>query len=161
MGTLAHTATRLLLAIAVSALVWYATMARAERVVPAEFHGEWASKAEGCGAKAKLRVAGDALTLVNGTDSATYGDVAIAHSYFGPEYTGVSVVAIPELNSGKSPFRVFFNADEERGVTKAHIYQEMKGVTVPAVIAIQERAKKLAERFPVNFVALEKCPSGN
>lgn len=161
MTTLAHTATRLLLAIAVSALVWYAAMARAEQVVPAEFHGDWASKAEGCGAQAKFRVTGDALTLVNGADSASYGDIAIAHSYFGPEYTGISVVAIPEFNSGDNPFTVFFNADEERGVTKVHIYQEMKGVTIPAVLAIQERARKLAERFPVNFLALEKCPPAN
>jgi hypothetical protein len=151
----------LLLAILVVALVWCATIARADEVIPTEFHGDWAPKAEGCESKTKFRVAGDTLTLVNGRDSEAYGNVAIAHSFFGPAYEGISVVAIPEFDSGAQPFTVFFNSEEQRGVTRVEIYREMKGVTNPAVLAIQEKAKKLAERFPVNDIPLAKCPGGS
>lgn len=133
--------------------------ARAGDPVPAEFQGDWVPADGGCDSSKRFRVTEEKMTLMSGKDSQSYGDIGIALSFFGPEYQGISLVAMPELNSGEPPFNVHFNADEEKGVTKLAIYAEIKGSTNPAVAAIQARAKKLAERFPLNGMALKKCPA--
>jgi hypothetical protein len=141
-------------------LVLATSFAVAQDKVPAEFQGDWVPATATCGSPARFRVTESKMTLVNGKDSASYGDIAIAHSFFGPDYQGISVVAMPELNSGNPPFTVYFNADEHKGVTKLEIYQEIKGVQNAQVKAIQATAKKLAERFPLNSVPLKKCAGG-
>jgi hypothetical protein len=129
----------------------------AEDQIPVEFRGDWVPAKATCQSPLRFRIAETRMTLVNGKDSASYGDIGITHTYFGPEYQGISFVAIPELNSGNSPFTVFFNADEKKGVTRVDIYQEIKGPMNAQLKAIQQAAKKLAERFPLNSVALKKC----
>lgn len=130
--------------------------ALAQDKVPEEFQGDWVSATTTCESQARFRVTETQMTLMNGEDSETYGDIAIAHSFFGPDYDGISVVSIPKFNSDQ-PFTVFFNADEHKGVTKLHIYQEIQGPTNPQLEAIQAAAKKLANRFPLNGVELKKC----
>ncbi len=67
-------------------------------------------------------------------------------------------VAMPEIDSGNSPFTVYFNADEKRGVTRVEIYQEIKGPQNSQVKAIQAANKKLAARFPeLNLKPLKHC----
>lgn len=131
---------------------------RAQDSIPAEFRGDWVAEKDKCDAKARFRVAENQVTLINGKDTATYGDIGIAHSFFGPDYSGISVVAMPEINSGNSPFTIYFNVDEKKGVTKLEIYQEIKGPQTAQLKQIQDAASKLAKRFPLNLVLLKKCP---
>jgi hypothetical protein len=132
--------------------------AAAQDKVPAEFQGDWVAATSDCQAPARFRVTETGMTLVNGKDSASYGDIGITHSFFGPDYQGISFVAIPEFN-GSQPFTVYFNADEKKGVTKLDIYSEIKGTTNPQVLALQAASKKLAARFPLNQIPLERCPA--
>lgn len=126
--------------------------------VPAEQHGEWVPVTAGCESPSRFRVEERRMTLVNGKDSQSWGNIGVTHTYFGPDYEGISFVAMPELDSGEAPFTVFFNADDKPGVTKVEIYTEMQGVLPPQVKAIQARAKKLADRFPaLNQAPLRKC----
>ena len=126
--------------------------------VPVEFQGEWVPAKATCQSPVRFRITADRMTLVNGKDSASYGDIAMVYSYFGPDYQGISLVSLPELNSGNPPFTVFFNADEKKGETKVDIYREIKGPGNAQLKAIQAAAKKLAQRFPLNNVPLKKCP---
>jgi hypothetical protein len=127
--------------------------------IPAEFRGEWVAASGDCKAAERLQVGDATLTLINGKDSQTYGNVGLPTSFFGPDYTGISVVAMPDVDSGNSPFTVYFNDDEKKGVTRVEIYVEMKGPQNAQVKAIQDAAKKLAGRFPaLNQTPLKKCP---
>jgi hypothetical protein len=155
----AETMTRWALAVAGAVLLLGTSAGWAQEPIPAEFRGEWVAATAKCDAKVRFRVAESQMTLVNGKDSASYGDIAIAHSFFGPDYQGISLAAFPEINSGNPPFTVFFNADEKKGVTKLDIYQEIKGPVSAQVKSIQAAAKKLAQRFPLNSIPLKKCPA--
>lgn len=134
--------------------------ANAQDKVPAEFQGDWVPATSACTSLVRFRVAESSMTLINGKDTATYGNLGTTATYFGNEYNGISVVFLPELNSGNPPFTVFFNADEKKGVTKVDIYTEMPGPMNAPGRAFQAAAKKLATRFPVNKSPLKKCPQG-
>jgi hypothetical protein len=126
----------------------------------AEFHGDWVPATGNCEASQRLRVAAGTLTLVNGKDTTSHGNLGIPTSFWGPDYTGISVVAMPEIDSGNPPFTVFFNADEKKGVTRVEIYQEIKGPQNAQLKAIQDANKKLAGRFPaLNQKPLKQCPA--
>jgi len=125
--------------------------------VPAEFQGDWVPATATCQSPARFRVAEERMTLINGKDSVSYGDIDIATGFFGPDYQGISVVALPDNETGNAPFTVYFNADEKKGVTQLDIYQEMKGPQNAQIKAIQAAAKKLSERFPLNRIPLKKC----
>lgn len=129
----------------------------AEETMEAELQGDWVAEKATCESPVRFRVAETRMTLINGKDSASYGDIGIARTFFGPDYAGISVAAMPELNSGNSPFTVYFNADEKKGVTKLEIYQEIKGPQNAQLKAIQAAAKKLSERFPLNNIPLKQC----
>jgi len=144
---------------AAAVLLLGAPITGAQDKVPAEFQGDWVAATATCDAPVRFRVAETRMTLINGKDSASYGDIGITYSYFGPDYQGISFVGMPELNSGNSPFTVYFNADEKKGVLKLDIYQEMKGPLNAQLRALQDAAKKLAARFPLNRVPLKKCPA--
>lgn len=125
--------------------------------IPAQFQGDWVPQAATCdGAPVRFRVATTTMTLINGKDSQTWGNVALPSGYFGPEYQGISVVALPDFD-GSQPFTVYFNVDEKKGVTRVEIYTPMAGKLNPAVAKLQAAAKQLATRFPVNNVPLKKC----
>jgi hypothetical protein len=136
-----------------------AAQALAGDAVPAEFRGDWVPASGDCAALQRLKVAESTLTLVNGKDSQSYGGIGIPTTFFGPDYTGISVVAIPEVDGGNAPFTVYFNYDDKKGVTEVEIYVEMKGPQNAQLKAIQDAAKKLAARFPaLNLKPLKKCP---
>jgi hypothetical protein len=102
----------------------------------------------------------DAHDLDQWEGTASYRDLGTTATYFGPDYQGISVVLMPELNSGNPRFTVYFNADEKKGVAKLDIYQEIKGSKNAQVLAIEAAAKKLATRFPLNNIPLKKCRAG-
>jgi hypothetical protein len=131
----------------------------AQTPIPAEFRGDWVPQTADCKSPVRFRVAESTLTLMNGADSQTWKDVAIPTSFFGPDYQGISVVAIPDFE-GSQPFFVYFNVDEKKGVTRVEIYKEMKGKLNPAVAKLQADAKKLATRFPLNDLPLKHCAAG-
>ena len=137
----------------------HADTAVAADVIPAEFHGDWVPQAAACDSAVRFRVAGGTVTLINGKDSETFDDIALPTQYFGPDYTGISVVAVPEISSSEPPFQVFFNWNEKKGETQVHIYQEMPGQPHPAYAAVIAAAKKRAERFPLNMTTLKRCPA--
>jgi len=144
----------------VAGLVWLgAAQVLAQSSIPAGFHGDWVPATGGCDAQVRLRVAEGTLTLVNAQDSQSWGNVAVPATYWGPDYTGISVVALPDFDASQ-PFTVYFNADEKKGVTKVNIYNEMGGRLSPQLAAIQAAAKKLAARFPLNDVPLKNCAEG-
>jgi hypothetical protein len=127
--------------------------------VPADFRGEWVPATETCASQVRFLVTASEMTLVRGADRQKYGDIAIAHSFFGPDYQGISVVAMPDFETGEPPFTVTFNAEERRGVTVVEIHREIAGQQNAAVRAIQDRSRALARRFPrLNLVPLKKCP---
>ena len=157
--TSAPTLRRRTLVLAATFLVLGTENALAQDAVAAEFQGDWVPATSTCESPARFRVAADRMTLINGADSTVYGDIAIAHSFLGPDYDGITVVAIPEINSENYPFTVYFNADEQPGVTRLDLYQEMEGPMNAQVAAIQAAAKGLAERYPLNAVPLKRCPT--
>jgi len=130
----------------------------AQDKLPPEVQGDWVQATATCDSPVRFRVAETQMTLMNGKDSESYGDIGTTYSYFGPDYEGISFVSIPNFNSDQ-PFTVFWNDEEQKGVTKLYIYQEIQGPSNPQVDAIQAAAKKLAERFPLNLVPLKKCAS--
>jgi hypothetical protein len=128
----------------------------AQTPVPAQFRGDWVAQTATCESAVRLRVAATTMTLMNGKDSQTWGDVALPSGYFGPDYNGISVVAIADFE-GSQPFTVFFNADEKKGVTRVDIYMDMGGNLNPALAKLQAASKALATRFPLNMVPLKQC----
>jgi hypothetical protein len=144
-------------AVAAAAVLLGAAHVLAQASIPAEFRGDWAPEAADCGSGVRLRVAEGTLTLINGKDTQTWGNVGVPTTFFGPDYTGISVVALPDFDASQ-PFTVYFNVDEKKGVTTVNIYSEMRGPMNPQVAAIQAAARKLAARFPLNDVPLKKCP---
>ena len=144
------------LAIALAALVLGAAPAAAQSTIPAEFQGDWVLQTASCQAALRFRVAPATLTLVNGADTQTWGNVGVPASFFGPDYRGISVVALPDFDTTQ-PFTVYFNADEKKGVTRVEIFVEMQGRLNPQVAALQAAARRLALRFPLNNLPLRRC----
>jgi hypothetical protein len=128
----------------------------AQSPIPAQFRGDWVPQTAACASAVRFRVEEKTVTLINGADSQTWGDVALPTQYFGPDYRGISVVALPDFE-GSQPFIVYFNVDEKKGVTKVEIYIDMRGKLNPVQAKLQADAKKLAARFPLNNLPLKKC----
>jgi hypothetical protein len=148
----------LLVSALLSTIAWQA--ARAEEPTRAEFRGDWVPAAADCaGSPLRLRVGELDVTLVNGKDEEKLGNLAWPSSYFGPDYTGISAVAIPDGDSGNQLLTLYFNADEKAGVTKV-IYEE--GVERPGpqfemYNQVFRKAKALKARFPLDGVDLKRC----
>ncbi len=135
-----------------------AALFAAEPPVQVEFRGDWAAPGR-CGTGVRLRVTETQFVLINGTNSATYGDIAWPTTFFGPDYEGITRVAIPEFESMESPFTVFFNADGKRGDAKVDIgpLDQIPGNATYNRITAANRA--LAARFPFGTTILRKCPA--
>lgn len=129
----------------------------AEPPVPAEFRGDWVPASAQCTSMLRFRVAATNATLINGADKSSYGNIAWPTQYMGPDYRGITVTGIPEFESGNSPFTIFFNADEQKGMTKLSILQGEETPGNAQYNAIVRAAKKLNQRFPLDNVPLKKC----
>ena len=131
-------------------------------VVPAEFIGDWVPAKGTCDSPVRFRVGGNRFSLINGQDSASYGDVHMAASYFDqgptqPPYSGISKAVMPDSTKNDPPFMAFFNYEEKKGVAQLDIYTAGP-VSPHAALAAQQMAhKKLAQRFPLNNIPLKKC----
>lgn len=127
-------------------------------VVPAEFIGDWVPAKVTCDSTVRFRAEGTRFTLINGKDSQSYGNLFMSASYFGPDYSGISKVVVPDSDTNDPPFMAFFNYDEKKGVALLDIYTAGP-VSPHAVLAAQQMAhKKLAQRFPpLNNNPLKKC----
>lgn len=145
------------LALALLTLATPPLAAIAGEPVPAEYRGDWVPAGASCTSMLRFRTAATSATLINGADKAAYSDIAWPTQYFGPEYNGIVVTGIPEFESGNSPFTIFFNADEQRGVTKLSILQGEETPGNAQYNAIVRAAKKLNQRFPLDNVPLKKC----
>jgi hypothetical protein len=132
------------------------SLARAQAPIPADARGDWVPQSATCQSAVRLRVAESTLTLINGKDSQTWGNVGVPTAFFGPDYTGIASDLLPDFDATQ-PFTVYVNADEKKGVVRVSIYQEMRGPLNPKVAAIQAAAKTLAARFPLNDLPLKKC----
>lgn len=125
--------------------------------LPESFRGDWVPASGDCASPTRLRVTGEQLTLINGNDGQSFGDLWIAASWFGHDYTGISQVVVPERSRQDHPFTVTFNADEQPDVTRVDIHFEPQGAVNPAMQPALETSRRLAARFPIDHVPLKKC----
>jgi hypothetical protein len=129
--------------------------------VPVEFQGDWVAAQSACDAPVRFRVEAAKLTLLNGADSQSFGDVEMAGpAYWGPDYKGgIEAVAFAEF-SGDQPVIATFNASGKKGVAQLEFGQPTPGPG-PALAALNARYQKLnlVKRFPINKVPLKKCPA--
>jgi hypothetical protein len=121
-----------------------------------ELRGDWVPAAAKCDSSLRFRVGADTFELQNGTDRQSYGDVAWPSEYFGPDYQGIAVVAIPEFESSQ-PFTVFFNDGEKKGTAKLQILVGEESPNNAAYNALVRTGKKLNARFPLDNVVLKRC----
>ena len=148
--------------LSIAALILAATPAAAAPV-PAEFQGDWVAASAACTAPVKVRIETARLTLVNGADMESFAGIEMAGpSYFGPDYNGIQAVLITEFE-GAQPVTATFNVNEKKGVAQLEL-----GVPTPAhpanKVAAASNARLatlgLRKRFPLQNVALKKCPDG-
>lgn len=144
------------LAGASAAAVVAASVLTAAQAIPAAFQGDWVPLSAPCTSTVRFRVTEKTFTLINGKDSQSWGRIALPGAYFGPDYRGISVVAIPDFDFSE-PFKVYFNTGEKKGVTRVEIYVEMKEPPSAPVAKLQADAQQLAKRFPLNNLPLKKC----
>jgi hypothetical protein len=124
--------------------------------IPTEFHGEWAANGD-CRSALRVRVETESITLTNGSDSASYSDIGWPTTFFGPDYDGISRVAIPELEGMDSPFTLFFNWEEHPGVARVDIFQSADIPGNRRYNQIMAAARELGARFPFGGIDLRKC----
>src|SRR4051794_32832557 len=95
--------------------------------VPAEFQGAWVPSKATCDSPARVLVAADRLTLVNGKDSEALGGIEMAGpGYFAPDYRGIMAVLITEF-SGNQPAIATFNLREKKGAAQVDFAPVMPG----------------------------------
>jgi hypothetical protein len=132
----------------------------AQTAVPAEFHGTWAPAGSACDSAVRVLVAAQVLTLFNGKDSAAIGGIEMAGpGYFPPGYRGLEAVLITEFN-GHQPATMTFNAGEKKGLAQVVFSTVTTGKGNAQLNAYNARIARLdlAKRFPLNNLALRKCP---
>lgn len=114
-----------------------------ETPVPVDFRGDWIAVGQSCVSKLRLRVGISSVSLINGPEVKEFGDIDICHSCTGgAHYGGIEVWLIPEFNQhqGKTPFIVYFNSRERKGIT-----------------VVEFADKDLSAKFPLNKRKLRKC----
>jgi hypothetical protein len=137
-----------------------ASGAAAPGVVPAEFQGKWVAGNATCASPVGVLVEGARLTLVNGGDKEAFGGIEMAGpGYFAPGYHGIMAVLFTEF-SGDQPVIVTFNPAERKGAAQVEFGVVMPGNATPQLKAYNAHLAKLnlAKRFPLDKVALKKCP---
>jgi hypothetical protein len=133
--------------------------ALAQGATPEQLRGDFVPDGADCaGSPLRFRVGADQVTLVNGKDEASFGNLAWPTEYFGPDYTGISAVAIPDGDTGNQLFTIYFNADEKQGVTRLVFEEgvERPGPQFEAYNEIFRKARALKKRFPLD-VELVHC----
>lgn len=106
-----------------------------------------------------MQIAGDRLTLANGSDSESIGGIEMAGpGYFPPNYTGVMAVLLTEFE-GHQPVTATFNLNEKKGVAQVEFTPVMPGKSTPQLAKYNAHITKLnlAKRFPLDKVPLKRC----
>ena len=130
----------------------------AQKAVPAEYRGRWVAAKGACESPAAMVVAADRVTLINGKDTETLGDIEMAGpGWFPPDYRGIMAVLQTEFN-GQQPAIITFNLGEKKGVSQVEFSPVTLRPNAP-VDAYNARILKLnlAKRFPLDKVPLKKC----
>lgn len=118
------------------------TSALAASNAPPEFLGLWVPRGNSCDSNLSFLVETEKVTLRNGDQKRSFGDLDFCFSCEGgARYNGIVVWMKPEFSSGSEFFMAQFNAEEQSGVTK---------------LDIQDKAIRRA--FPLDGVPLKKCP---
>jgi hypothetical protein len=126
--------------LAVLALLLSPLLAAAQTdAVPADQLGVWVPAKADCKSALRLELAPKQMTLVNGKDRVSHGNVGMSYSYFGNSYQGITFAAMPDWDKSQ-PYVVLLNADEKKGRAKINFSDA-----------------GLKKRFPLEDVALKRC----
>ena len=109
--------------------------------IPADQLGSWVPAKSDCKSPLKLELAPKTMTLVNGKDRVSQGNVGLTYSYFGNSYQGIQFAAMADWDKTQ-PLTVIFNAGEKKG---------------RAQLLIDNAALK--KRFPLDKAMLKRCAS--
>ena len=109
--------------------------------IPADQLGVWVPAKSDCKSPLMLELAPKSMTLVNGKDRVSYGNVGLTYSYFGNSYQGIQIAAMADWDKIQ-PVTVIFNAGEKKG---------------QAQILVDDAALK--KRFPLDKAMLKRCAS--
>ena len=128
------------LAVLATVLVPLAVAAQTD-AVPADQLGLWVPAKSDCKSQLKLELAPKQMTLTNGKDKVSHGNVGLSYSYFGNSYQGITFAAMPDWDKTQ-PYVVLLNAEEKKGRAK-----------------ISFNDAGLKKRFPLETVPLKRCAS--
>jgi hypothetical protein len=110
--------------------------------IPPDQLGVWVPAKSDCKSSTlKLELAPKTMTLTNGKDRVSKGNVGLSFSYFGNSYQGIKFAAMADWDKTQ-PYVVILNAKEKKG--QAEIY-------------FNDAALK--KRFPLEGVLLKRCAS--
>ena len=110
-------------------------------VIPADQLGAWVPAKADCKSALKLELAPKTMTLTNGKDRVSQGNVGLSYSYFGNSYQGIQFAAMADWDKTQ-PFTVILNAEEKKG---------------RAQLLVDNAALK--KRFPLDKAKLKRCAS--
>jgi len=109
--------------------------------IPADQLGVWVPAKKDCTSPLKLELAPKKMTLTNGKDRVSHGNVGLSYSYFGNSYQGTQFAAMADWDKAQ-PYVVILNSGEKKGRAK-----------------ISFNDAGLKKRFPLENVELKRCAS--
>lgn len=127
--------------LALAALACSAALAMTGDSVAVPFRGDWVPAKATCESPLKLVVDANVVTFVNGAQRAEFRKLEQCFSCMGQGVQNMTLLSTEAM--GDSPFMITLD-----GTKKAR----------PALSVDLGNDKKLATRFPLNNVAMKKCP---
>ena len=109
--------------------------------IPADQLGLWVPAKKDCKSPLRLELAPKAMTLTNGKDRVSHGNVGLSYSYFGDSYQGIQFAAMADWDKAQ-PYVVILNSGEKKGRAR---------------LSFSDAALK--KRFPLENVELKRCAS--
>ena len=109
--------------------------------IPADQLGVWVPAKSDCKSSLRVELAPKTMTLVNGKDRISHGNVGLTYSYFGNSYQGIQFAAMADWDKTQ-PYTLILNAGEKKG---------------RAQILVDDAALK--KRFPLDKAMLKRCAS--
>lgn len=108
--------------------------------IPSEFSGNWVPKSASCSSPLSLNVTSTSVTFKNAKESRSFSNVEPCFSCEGgAQYSGI-VVWVTTTDNEKTPFTVYFNANEIKNTA-----------------LVELESNELKSKFPLNNVGLKKC----
>jgi hypothetical protein len=107
-----------------------------------QFRGDWVPQSAACTTAVRFRVDEKTMTLINGKDSQTWGNVATPSAFFGPDYRGISVVALPDFDGAQV---INFYARISRGGGRGRDRGRTESERVPGALAVGGSSRGLAQ----------------